>query len=339
MMKIFSNKNKKQKNIDVSQYPKVIYENKRMKDNISKWLKFLGCSSFGIVLRDIGFKPEDTVYLYDIECSDKLNFNYSLNDGIRDFSKRIYFRYGNFLELPPCVIVSDNKNEIIYQCVRTNPEVDGIWFDISSYQKELSPNLSYCRNYSQWGAYFGVVNKNNKLSFSLSNFDKPVIDGVHILNNEEELEKYLTGLVFPIQIDEVYKKICEITSANPSEYNVFCLEVSKLEKSETKTDIIDLRRGNLEKFGMTINNKTILLDNNGNCLYKILGNETVPVDFSINSSDENVSCSFSINDGYTLEDYTDTFFQYDINTAREEIANVKKRVRVMLNKNITNRDS
>lgn len=311
-----------------------------MKDNVSKWLKFLGCSSFGIVLRDIGFKPEDTVYLYDIENKVELNFCYSLNDGICDPNKKICLRFGNMFEYPPRVIVSDTKNEMVYQCVRTNPEVDGIWFDINSYQKKISSKLSYSRSYCQWGSYFIVINRNNKLTFSVSDIDRTISGSLHRLDNEEELEKYLTSLTFPVQIDEVYKKICEITLLNPSEYGSFCLEVSKLENSGTKiisTDVVLLKDGNLEKFGMTVNNKTVFLDNKGNWSYKISGNETIPVDFSMTSESENVSCSFSMNDGYTLEDYTDTFFQYDINAAREEVENMKKRSRVMLTKNEVNR--
>lgn len=86
------------------------------------------------------------------------------------------------------------------------------------------------------------------------------------MKNEEQLQQYLLGLSFPLKIDEVYKKIVEISIDSINEYPNFNLKVERKldEKKQKTTGRISLNYGQLKIFTMTIEGKTISIDSDGN---------------------------------------------------------------------------
>lgn len=117
--------------------------------------------------------------------------------------------------------------------------------------------------------------KNGEYSFSID-IKRPksskvdvLSDYVFRLENEEQLQQYLLGLTFPLDINEVFKKICEISTSSVNEYPSFKIEVKrKLDKNNNKTtDMISLNHGQLEKYIITTRGKTIAFDSDGNSSY------------------------------------------------------------------------
>ena len=86
------------------------------------------------------------------------------------------------------------------------------------------------------------------------------------MENEEQLQQYLLGLTFPLEINEVYKKISEISTSSVNEYPSFKIEV-KREKNNKTTDAMSLNHGQLKKFIITKGGKTITIDSDGNWIY------------------------------------------------------------------------
>lgn len=87
-------------------------------------------------------------------------------------------------------------------------------------------------------------------------------------DNEEELISYLNGLSCPIDVGEVYKRICEISFGNDMskyymlELNVFLRKYSYIyrEYSRTIIDQLTFRNGILESFGMSLDKNNKLID-------------------------------------------------------------------------------
>ena len=73
-----------------------------------------------------------------------------------------------------------------------------------------------------------ITKKNTHTIWLADNlFIKQGSDGVYRIKNEKELISYLTSLTFPVEIDLVYKKICEISLGDINIYPEFCLKVTK----------------------------------------------------------------------------------------------------------------
>lgn len=145
------------------------------------------------------------------------------------------------------------------------------------------------------------------------------------LENEKELQRYLMNLTFPISIEKVYKDICEISLGDVSKYSRIVLQCCDNKKNGMVSDLIVLENGNLEKFGMTKNDKTMFIDKYGNFSYRISDLET---DFSVNiSGDDKNKCEMFAKSSKYMDDYIDSLIVYDISDARKEKEETKKLVK------------
>ena len=63
--RIFSSKSEYSNYDEWDGYLKVVYENNKIKKEISEWVKYLEMKNFSQVLLDIGFKSDDVIYLYE----------------------------------------------------------------------------------------------------------------------------------------------------------------------------------------------------------------------------------------------------------------------------------
>lgn len=85
------------------------------------------------------------------------------------------------------------------------------------------------------------------------------------LRNEEELEQYLLELQFPFFIEEVYKKLCEISLEPVTKYPKLLLKVEKPKygypSKRITTDFIGMQNGQVFSFTITRNCAKISVDN------------------------------------------------------------------------------
>jgi len=86
-----------------------------------------------------------------------------------------------------------------------------------------------------------------------------------VLDNEIVLREYLGNLEFPIKIEEVYKKVCELSILDASKYNLVELKVSY---KNIATDLLSLDKGKLNVFHYTRDGREVTIVRNGYFTYK-----------------------------------------------------------------------
>jgi len=254
-----------------SKIPRVIINDKELKKEIGRWLGIKQNISnvFSKLLLNVGFKHEDEIVLYKYfyREDDYLSFNYIVN-GCNPYKKNvIMLEYGKEDKKPRIVVHTGSKytrSKIVY-------EVDKELNNYKTVSKSLEDKRygMLNRRYFEDRALFFVEKNDYELCLLVlksndMNFDEK---GVYRLKNEKELVSYLNSLVFPVNIDLVYKKICEISLGDASLYSDFSLRVNKFDNIdglEEVTDEITLRNGVLEDFIITRDSKTIRIDENDN---------------------------------------------------------------------------
>lgn len=316
------------KNNICEEYPQVVYENRKIKREVFAYLKYLGLESlsFEYILKDLGFNKGDMVYLYQYN---NMKYLYSVNDKEINYDNIISLNYGLLFESPPSIVIKNIDEEIKYHCISDD---DFVSFNKDYYIRRYSDGVIYTRNYSMYG-YSSFISKDDyKLNVFL--YDENFIynnDDKEILLCEKALEEYLVSLEFPIKIDEVYNKICEIIGEDINKYNIFKIEVSKkninngLEKYNT-TDIIKIDNGVVIEFGMTVGDKSIFVDDDNNWSYKIMKDDGRVI--SITKSNDNLDYHVSNNKDMDFE----MLFSQNLEEAKNEVDNVKTRVRSILKK-------
>ena len=133
------------------------------------------------------------------------------------------------------------------------------------------------------------------------------------MKNDRELEEYINSLIFPINIVEVYKRICEISIEKIEDYSKFKISVVKKidNKKEELYDKICLKNGELDNFTITRDGKTISL--NSDNAWELKTDKTVVK--KNNEGNIDYSISYKSEDDITL-----------MPTPKENIDNAKKDV-------------
>lgn len=194
--------------------------------------------------------------------------------------------------------------------------------------KTINNENNYTRYLSSYGAYITLEDKEYKLSLDINKpktNDLEVNNDTYKLKNEAKLQQYLLNISFPIKIDEIYKKICEISLENIKNYPKISIEVKRkeIDNSDKITDNILIRNGILKKFTMTKNKKTVTIDKDGNWSYespKLFINQTKNGNINYNLNDiskEEISNMDSLSEQY--------------NIINEEVKKVKKLTKDIIN--------
>ena len=102
-MKIF-----KKREDRYEQYPQIVYENRKIKKDVLAYLKYVGCPSFRIILKDMGFTKDDIVYLY--AGSKDMEFLYSVNEKQINSDNKMIFNCGFLFESPPYIILKNSQH-------------------------------------------------------------------------------------------------------------------------------------------------------------------------------------------------------------------------------------
>ena len=140
---------------------------------------------------------------------------------------------------------------------------DGIR-DIS--YRRYSPNKAVIRF---WGEddYFVKLNvKNRDYEFTLAVKSNDSEEKDYKLDNELELRDYLLNLEFPIKLEEVLKKICEISLGDICKYSLIKLDCYYNEK---QISALYFRNGKFDFYNDTRNEKEVSVNAGGMFSYKI----------------------------------------------------------------------
>ena len=320
--------------------PKVIINDKELEKEIGRWLGIKKNISnvFSKLLLNVGFKVDDEIVLYKYfyREDEYLSFSYIVN-GCNPYKKNIIVLEYIKEDIKPRVLVytgsKNTRSKIVYE---VDKELDKYRVVSKSIEDKRYGMIN--RVYGDDKALFFVEKNDYELCLFVSKSNDIDLDedDVYKLNNEKELFSYLNSLVFPIDIDLVYKKICEISLGNMSQYLKFSLKVNKYDNIDGLEEVVDeitLKNGMLEDFIITRDGKTIRIDGNDNYwIYeKKIDDRTLLV--SYNREDNSYIEGTIYGDRLNNKDKSESVNQNDIrNIAIKDVEETKKLVRSIINK-------
>lgn len=248
-------------------------------------------TKFGLLLKSAGI---DTDEICTIDQYDKKDFSFNCHFNNADRDSRISLRWGDMIDFgPEFTIAVPNVTKTYDYCREYKDKPARL--NLQHYTISNPENGNSCFKFlSPYNTNFRLENGDYTFSMEISrpeSIEHDVFsDYVFSLKNEEQLEQYLLGLSFPLNIDEVYKKICEISIDSVSEYPKFNIKVEKKvdEKKSKTTDMVSLSHGKLRRFIITKNGRTIEIDGDGNWSYDspklaISQSEENGINYSLNS--------------------------------------------------------
>ena len=280
--------------------------------------------AFGYLLGLAGIPLDETCVLSLVD-SDEFIFKCYLTKAKCEYP--IKLRWGCFLDSFPELTIEYPNEQRVYEYFGTCVDKQ-FRFHLQEHTIKSDKNDNvYNRFYSKYSCYFALKNKDYHLSLRISIPEElRVSDKDCVLRNEEALKTYFLGLEFPIDINEVYKKICELSLDSINVYPEFELKVEKKVdgNSSVVTDMINLVNGQLQNYTITKGGKTISLDGEGNWSY--VANQ-VSISYAKNG-EINYSLTGFSRDG--LETISAPAVKYDM--ISEEIEEVKNLVKSLQNK-------
>lgn len=248
-------------------------------------------TKFGLLLKMAGIDSAETCTLNQFD-KDNYSFNCHFNNNGNDAN--LSLRWGDMIDFGPELTINyQNESKTYDYWAETDEKPTRL--NLQHYTIKNPENGNSCYSFlSQYRTYLSLTN--GEYSFSIE-IDRPesikddvFSDYVFRLENEEELIQYLLGLTFPLEINEVYKKICEISTSNVDEYPSFKIEAKKKldEKNKKKTDMVSLNHGQLRRFIITKGGKTIAIDSDGNWSYNspklaVSQSDNGNINYSLNS--------------------------------------------------------
>lgn len=297
----------------------VVYQNKSVKSRFLYLVNAYFNDSIDNALMSLGFNIGDTVYLYE-HSRQLFEFHYSVNEDLLNINNSIKVNINDSQ-----IVVSNNDIERCYNYSLNNKLVS-----LDYYNKKISDNVFCFRSFINDGLLFRINNGDYSIDLEL------FLNNSDNLDKGDMLENYLINLKFPIVIEELYKKICEILNVNSDDYNYFNLVVSKTKNMDEEKDVVDLIKlydGKLYEIVRTAHKRRISLDRDGNWSYDKVDNDSVlsvkynecnnpKYRYSFKDRSENQEGYFSGRDFLELR-----------NSAEYEVNDVKKLARIMISNN------
>ncbi len=271
---------------EIKDVPKVIFKNEQLQFLVGQWL---GISSsqekvniteivkkFGFLLKLVGIDSNEICVLDQL---DEHNFSFYCRFIHHNNTAKISLEWGNFLDFGPEFTI-DYLNESKTYEYFAQYEEKPIIFYLQHYTIKNSENKNSCYRYlSPYSVYFELTNGEYIFCIDIKRqkndkSDKLSDNDTFKLDHENELQRYLLGLTFPLDINKVYKKICEISTSKVEEYPSFEIKVQKkpdlnndIEDDMKTTDKLSLSYGQLKELVVTKGNKKIAIDRDGNWSY------------------------------------------------------------------------
>lgn len=200
---------------------------------INQWLKSVGLDnfSFGLVLLKLGFSLDKTLYLKRDKSSDKLTINYGYENKL-DENKRLTLseRYGGWEPNYGSIIISDGSCEKYYYS--KEEEADFVIVKVEEIVAKEKDGVTIISDYMSTQMII-TIKKEDSLEIKLNckgNFNFEI-------KNELKLEEYLASLTLPVLVEDVYKKICEISLGDES--NFLDLELTLKKENKELASLIN----------------------------------------------------------------------------------------------------
>ena len=320
------------------QLPNIVYSNEMTEERLLNY--HIGDNTVAecldLILYELGFISGEHIIIGN--CSD---FKWVRGYYIECYQDEEYlFRLGfdysrSFSRTPRLIVTYPNKNiemtyEIDYELVKNKLQIA---LYLVSCKHQYSSGIQFLRNYNWEDAEYIISKGENQFVLKV---DKPydlenTEEYYYRLHNEGELANYLSHLEFPIEIGEVYKKICEISLGNVSDYPFvsLCAISNGLE-----TDTLDIEEGEWQIFKKTKGGKTVVICQNGTWAYKsrnddASGNKATI--FTINYEKNGIRCDIHAKTDSELDNYIDNLASNNVSTAREEVEDTKKLIKQIFN--------
>jgi len=238
------------------------------------------------------------------------------------------------------IVVIDNDIERTYKCERVNNIELGMRIVLSSYKKDYLYGLVKLTHYlSRDYTMFDIDYMDYFLRLKVvrpDNVKLPIFDengrySRYTLDNEEGLISYLVNEVPSFNLVDLYESICDISIEDISIYPEIYLDMS-YGKDRNILDIIYLKYGELERFGMTDieNGKSLFLNKDNSWEYKNLDESMFK--FSMFVDNDRVNYNISIDKNSDMEIVMD-MIKNNILLANKDIKDVKVLSRRVVNMN------
>lgn len=287
----------------------------------------------GLLLLRLDYEPEDNILVYNYNKEDN-SFMCSVNN--MNERKIIIDK-----EKKEIVVIEHNYG-YVYDCVPEERSELGIIISLGRYCIKYADGVIFTRYLSRDNAKFEVVVCDIKLELEL---DKPIDVKLRLFNEngkyakykldkEEDVIEYLSKEAINKNLIDIYKDLSEIYLDDVSKYPNLLLKLSSMGEEEKVTDLIHLRNGKFEKFGITDYGMTIFVDKDDNWSYEIPKDESLPLNFSISSQKGKVNCMFSFDEEeYDIYKYMDSVINSDIDIAMDEVVKTRRMVKELFDKN------
>ena len=298
----------------------------------------------GLVMLRLGFKSDDNIYFRDIYGKDKSGcYRCVVND--KDYYDIKFINVGNNKLNTEITLINHNE-EITYECECL--KVSEIGIKIIPIRDEImyDDGVKYTRELSDDRAKFMLCYEDYKLELNIvkpKNLELPIYDSNwnysrYRLDNEDVLKNYLIKF-FPMiirgDIVSVYKDICKLSLGN--EVNKYPDVILKFSFDNKVSDLIYLKYGELERFGVTLlrMDRTLFLDKDGSFTYEINDSDKM-FDISMNVMEDRTNYNISISNDSDISMISE-IISNDVDTIKREIGMVKRLVKnTFSNKNGSN---
>jgi len=290
----------------------------------------------GLVLLRLGFKAENNIFLCNYN-KDEVSFDCVVNGSDKC---RIKLKNMSVYSDDKEIVLTRDNIELGYECVMNPVSEIGMNVSLARFRKEYSNGLVYTRYFSRENVRYQILFGDYILDLKIV---KPIgmvlplyddgRDAKYKLGNENEVENYLVNLSLPVSVVDVYKELCELFGNDMSIFPEFRLSLSRSDDTGVirLTDIIDLKDGNLEKFGITEGVRTIFVDKDDNWSYEINGGKPVLKKLAIKSVFDEIICDFQLSHGYDICAYVSYVIENEASVANKEVEDIKKLTRKMFN--------
>ena len=285
----------------------------------------------GSVMFRLGFTTDDVIEFKDFNINDKEDYFICVVNGDEEYKIK-FLNVGNRKLHSKIKFVNGNIG-IIYECFPLRVSELGVRIIPVCEEIVYGEDISYIREYSREDAKYVIKNKEREVLLYVvkpKDFDLPLYDKCgkysrYRLDNESKLVDMLLCYLRKCDnkdIVSMYKEICEISLG--SDMNKYGELYLKYMDNGEITDIIYLKNGELERFGMTLPEmrRTLFLNKDGSWTYK-MNNKKDLFSYSMDVIGDSTNYNVMVRDSVDLE-FVSEIIQTDSIDVKENIENVKK---------------
>lgn len=288
----------------------------------------------GLVMLRLGFKSDDKIELRDVSEKDNVRTVCCVVNGIGYYEIK-FINVGNSKLNTEITLICYNE-ECTYECIPYGLSEIGMKIIKTKELEMYADGVTYVRELSDDKAKFNLWYNDYELELYVEkpkNLEIPLYDinweySRYRLDNEIGVKNYLLNF-FPIimsgDIVNVYKEIVRLSFGNDvNKYPEIMLRFSYCNKN---TDLIHLKYGELERFGVTLlkMDRSLFINKDGSFDYEFNDIENMYC-VNMNVSDEKIIYNVAIDKDSDVSVISD-IIQEDTYRIKSEIGNIKKLVK------------